>query len=279
MRKTPSFFLITSLTLILAGVFSAFGAEAQQVSVPVTFHRQEHNLSCEIASLKTALLAQGLGLSETQLISELAFEQTPKQGNVWGDPNQGFVGSVDGRMFTSGYGVYWDPIAALANRYVHTKILRHSSAAEVAKHVAAGQPVIMWGYYGLGAVRSWQTPEGDPVKAIDGEHTRVVYGFDGSLAAPSRFYLMDPLIGSFSWSTEQFMHNWSGLNHMGVAITHPRWVRVPGDTKIWELSADGKTRRWIISWDAFLERGGSAGSVAIIDKKGISKYSIGLPIT
>ncbi len=82
----------------------------------VAFHRQEHALSCEIASLKMALSYYGVDVSETQLISELPVDTPgPRQpGNIWGDPEKGFVGNIDGTMPNSGYGVYEKPIASVA---------------------------------------------------------------------------------------------------------------------------------------------------------------------
>lgn len=251
---------------------------AQQVSIPVAFHRQERSLSCEVATLKIALSAHNITVSEDQLVSQLPFDPTPKQPGIWGDPQRGFVGDINGRMLVTGYGVYWEPIARLGARYAHTQVIRNSSPTQLAQHVAAGNPVIIWGHYGPLATYSWQTPAGSTVQAIDGEHTRVVYGFDGSVANPTRFYLMDPSFGAQTWSTQELMNNWSSFNHSGVAVMRqPRWVRVPGETKVWEISSDGTKRHWVTSWTT-LERRGGAGLIAAIDAQRLAAYSVGQPI-
>lgn len=262
--------------LFIAGslLLASHSASAEPLTLPITFHRQEHALSCEIASLKTALHTLGIDVTESELIAQLPFDSTAKTAGVWGNPYHAFVGSIDGQMMRTGYGVYWDPIATLGAKYARTRVLRHSSAQQLAASIAAGNPVIIWGYYGAGTPYSWRTPAGVAVAAVDGEHTRVVYGFDGPAQAPTAFYLMDPLAGALVWSTEQLMANTSRLNHMAVAVA-PRWVRLPGDTKVWEVSADGTTRHWVTSWAAFTRRGGTTATITVIDAAKLSRYSIG----
>lgn len=249
------------------------------VRLPVQLHRQEHSLSCEVATLKMALDAHGVVIPESELIAKLPFDPTPKDGGVWGDPNKGFVGSIDGAMLVNGYGVYWDPIAAVGDGYADAEVIRHGSASDVARHLADGNPVIVWGYYGRRAVYNWRTSAGATVKAVNGEHTRIVYGFDGTVENPTRFYLIDPIDGHMSWSTEEFMHNWSALNHMGVVVKPPReWVRLSGDTKVWEINRQENTRRWVTTWNVFISRGGAAESIRGINAAELMQYSAGADI-
>lgn len=245
----------------------------------VSFHHQEHSLSCEVATLKMALGVYRIVVSEDELIATLPFDLTPKGEGIWGDPNQGFVGNINGSMLGTGYGVYWDPIAALGNHYVQTKVMQHGSASEVARFVAQGNPVIVWGYYGRRAVRNWQTVNGDNIKAVNGEHTRVVYGFDGSVENPSHFYLVDPLDGYMSWSTEEFMYNWSALEHHAVVVMSPRtWMRVGEESRIWEIDQSTNTRRWVTTWDAFVRRGGTTSAVRSIASDELLRYKVGTDI-
>lgn len=264
--------------LLLVGLLLPNTTQAQQTSVPATFHKQEHKLSCEIATLKMALGTYGIDVPETALLTNLPFDPTNKQPGLWGNPDQGFVGDINGKMLITGYGVYWQPIADLATRYAHAKVLKQTSATQVAQHIADGQPVIMWGYIGSGKPYSWQTPQGITISAVDGEHTRLIYGFDGPPASPTYFYLLDPLTGHLKWTAEQLMRNWSVFQHTGVAITHPRWVRGVGDGKIWEISPDGLTRRWLTSWKIFINRGGSHHAVVTLADKELNTYTIGSPI-
>ena len=258
----------------VAGLMSVEGT--MDVQLPISFHRQEHSLSCEIATLKMALDSYGITIPEASLIDQLPFDRTPKGGGVWGDPNEGFVGSIDGKMLVTGYGVYWDPIAKVGQRYRRTEVLRNSTAAEVAGHIAAGRPVIVWGYYGRYKPYSWTAANGKAVQAVNGEHVRIVTGFNGSAQAPTQFSLIDPIFGPITWSTNKFMENWTSLGrHAVVVYPHPRWVRVVGSNRIWEISKDGTTRQAVLSWDAFVARGGFDEAVLSIDNATLLEYKLG----
>lgn len=264
--------------VLLVSIVHAPPAQAQTTTLPTPFHKQEHPLSCEIATLKMALSTHGIHIPENELLSRLTFDPTPKQKGIWGNPHQGFVGNIDGRMLISGYGVYWDPIAKLAANYAHTQHISNGTATDLATHITAGNPVIIWGYFGSGKIYSWKTPQGTPINAVDAEHTRIVYGFDGPVHAPTHFQVIDPIFGRSTWTTKKLMDNWASFNHAGLAVTQPRFVRLPKDHKIWELNPNG-TRRWITNWPALHARGGRAEMVINIDEKEIIKYSIASPIT
>jgi uncharacterized protein YvpB len=258
----------------VAGLMS--GQSADTVQLPAVWHRQEHSLSCEVAALKMALGVFGIDVAEAELIAALPFDSTPKGLGVWGDPQQGFVGDLDGKMFDDGYGVYWQPIARLGLRWRRTEVIADASAAEVAKHLAAGRPVIMWGYFGRGRGGSWQTPGGRTIQAVDGEHTRTVIGFSGPVGSPTAFTLLDPLVGSLSWPTEKFMENWSRLGRAGVVVyPHPRWVRAAGTGRVWEISRDGTTRHWVRRWEDFVASGGYKEAIVVVDEADLAQYTQG----
>ena len=82
--------------------------EPATIKLDVPYHRQEHSLSCEIAALKMALDYYGLKISESDLIKELVFntKDSRSKNNIWGDPDLGFVGNIDGKIPNGGYGVY-----------------------------------------------------------------------------------------------------------------------------------------------------------------------------
>jgi len=246
------------------------------VQLLTSWHRQEHSLSCEIATLKMALQTVGVSVPESELIAQLPFDSTPKGGGVWGDPNKGFVGDIDGQMLVDGYGVYWDPIAKLGLRYKRTEVIRNGSVSEVAEHIAAGRPVIVWGNYGRPLMYSWSTAAGEKVTAVNGEHTRIVTGFSGSVDEPNSFSLLDPLYGRVAWSKSKFESNWGLLgNHAVVVFPYPRWVRVSDDTKVWEISADGKKRHWIRSWSAFVGREGVREAIVEVTSGELAEYELG----
>lgn len=272
-------FSLALLVVIGTWLLPASVALAQQVAVPITWHRQEHSLSCETATLQMALGTHNIAVTEDELITHLTFDPTPRSNGVWGDPYTGFVGSIDGRMLQTGYGVYWDSIAALGKHYAHTQVITNGSATVLAQQVAAGNPVIIWGHSGNPTGTTWQTPAGKTIQGINGEHTRVVYGFDGTVKNPTRFYLMDPDTGQHTWLTAELMSNWGSFQHSGVVVfpKKPRWVRVPGETKVWEINREGSLRQWVTTWARLVTRDG-AGDIAPIDLKSLAAYRVGQAI-
>lgn len=190
------------------------------VLLKVPYHRQEHSLSCELAALKMALDFYGVKVSESELISKLPFDPTPRRAGVWGDPEQSFVGSIDGVMMRSGYGVHTGPVAEVARNWKKAEVMRgqNASVQEVARHLAEGRPVVVWGFTGRGRKVSWKTPSGGLVNTVDGEHARTVVGFSGSQDNPTGFILLDPVYGELHWKTQKFDSNWAALDRMAVVV-------------------------------------------------------------
>ncbi len=226
-----------------------------------------------------ALGTHNIAVTEDELMAHLTFDPTPRSNGVWGDPYTGFVGSINGRMLQTGYGVYWDPIAQLGKRYAQTHVIKNGSATMLAQHITAGNPVIIWGHSENPTVATWQTPTEKMIQGINGEHTRVVYGFDGTVKNPTRFYLMDPDVGQRTWSTAELMNNWDSFQHSGVVVApkKPRWVRIPGETKVWEINREGELRQWVTTWARLVARGGT-GDIAPIDLKSLAAYRVGQAI-
>ena len=84
------------------------------VVLPVTYHHQEHALSCEAAAL-VVLDYYGLGVSEADILKKMPVDRTPHANGVWGDPDEAFVGDVDGEMGSTGYGIHWKALSRLAS--------------------------------------------------------------------------------------------------------------------------------------------------------------------
>lgn len=197
---------------------SVAGSSKLTKELPLKFHRQEHSLSCEAATLKMVLNYHGVDVSESEVISKLPFDSTPRSGDIWGDPNLGFVGNIDGKMMIDGYGVYWGPIALSAGNWKKVKIIKNGAVKDLVEHISRGRPIIVWGYIGRGKPVSWQTPEGKKIYGINGEHTRVVYGYKGSADNPDGFMVMDPVYGPAYWEKSKFMRNWDAFGRMGVVV-------------------------------------------------------------
>ena len=186
----------------------------------IPFHRQEHSLSCEIATLKMALDYYKLDIPESELLEKLPFdtESRRNKNNTWGNPNLGFVGNIDGKMPNEGYGVYEKPIAKLASRYRRARSVENATLQEILTETAKGRPVIVWGAIGSGKDISWKTSGGQEIKAVFGEHTRIISGFSGTVSNPEKVYLLDPIYGQRVMSKEKFLADWALLDNKAVVV-------------------------------------------------------------
>ncbi|MBI4449814.1 C39 family peptidase [Candidatus Uhrbacteria bacterium] len=192
------------------------------VKLRVPFLKQEHALSCEVATLRMALVYRGTGVTEADLLKAVGFDPAPRRRSnnilIWGDPDASFVGDVDGVMPRTGYGVHAGPIGRVAGQYRRAEVITSGTAATLADAVANGNPVITWGHLGNGKPIRWQTLGGKQIRAVDGEHTRVVIGYAGTREDPTGFFVMDPIYGEQYWKTEKFMENWEKLGRTGVVV-------------------------------------------------------------
>lgn len=195
-----------------------FATELSVTRLNVAFHRQEHNLSCEVATLVMALSYRGVNVSEATLIEAIGVDPTPKGGGVWGNPHIAFVGDIDGRQPSTGYGVYWQPIAQAAQAYRTASWFTGWNLSHLTAEIKKGNPVIVWGTAGSGSRIDWQTSEGGNVVAVNGEHTRLVIGFIGSADNPTKIITLDPLSGEKYFTKDSFLWNWGLLNNSGVVV-------------------------------------------------------------
>ncbi len=199
--------------------FSAsFSTELSQTKLAATFHRQERPLSCEAAALTMALRYKGVNVSESALIDQIGFDTTPHKDGVWGNPHVAFVGDYYGKQVTTGYGVYWEPIARVGALYRSTRYFTNGTVQDLTKEIQKGNPVIVWGNASSGRRADWKTKDGQSIIAIVGEHARVVIGFIGSADNPSRIITLDPLSGERYFTTSAFEANWSLLQRGAVVV-------------------------------------------------------------
>ncbi|MFA5188422.1 MAG: C39 family peptidase [Patescibacteria group bacterium] len=191
---------------------------AIELSVP--FHRQQHSLSCEAAALTMALNYKGVKVTENELINQLPVSDPgPRQsGNIWGDPNLGFVGNINGSMPNTGYGVYEKPIFDLATKYRSAKIMSNATITDLITELSNNNPIVVWGVIGKGKDISWKTPAGKVIVAKLDEHARTLIGFTGSSNNPKQMILLDPIYGKIRMSISAFQKNWDMLADKAVVI-------------------------------------------------------------
>ncbi|MBI4434033.1 C39 family peptidase [Candidatus Uhrbacteria bacterium] len=185
----------------------------------VPFIPQERALSCEAATLRMILAYRGIKVSEEEILKKIGLDPTPHRGNIWGDPDEAFVGDVNGRTGITGYGVHAGPMGRVAGEYRRAEVIEDATPQTLADAVAQGNPVIMWGFIpGRGRSIDWKTPSGKAVHAVDGEHVRVVAGYSGTTEKPTGFYVIDPIYGEQYWPVAKFVRNWESLGKTGVVV-------------------------------------------------------------
>jgi len=198
----------------------------QNIFLDVPFYRQEKSLSCEISTLRMALNYYNFGLEEYTLEEQLPFVDPfyfDHTNNIWGDPQKGFVGSITASQSRkTGYGVLWKPIAKMAQTYMPNSYYFENGTLDlIVKELYDRHPIIVWSVYGLKGVTrdiSWNTPEGEYIKAYNGEHTFVIIGFTGSLANPEHFIVVNPLSQVKKVSVKDFTDRWGLFNYSGVVV-------------------------------------------------------------
>lgn len=195
--------------------------DSKITEIKVPFHKQEHSVTCETAALRMALNYHKTGVTEEELLEKLVFDtKEPKSpDNIWGDPDKGFVGDIDGSVFLgTGYGVYEKPIWDLAMQYRPALIINNIELEKILETVKSGHPVIVWGLLSRRKTISWMTQEGKKIEAHPGEHARVITGFYGTTSNPTKIILMDPIYGKIRMSKERFLSDWKVLENRAVAV-------------------------------------------------------------
>lgn len=198
---------------------ATFWTEESSIILNIGLDYQDKPLSCEAAALKMALNFKGAGVSESDIMGIIGFDPTIRNKSIWGDPNVAFVGDINGHQNSTGYGVYWGPIAKAANNWRTAKAFSGYSVQNLASEIANGNPVVIWGVAGKAPYQDdWQTPEGKSIHAWKGEHARTAIGFKGDVANPASFIINDPIAGKITWTAEQLKSNWSTFGNSGVIV-------------------------------------------------------------
>ncbi|MDO8729051.1 MAG: C39 family peptidase [bacterium] len=212
--KTIFYLVDNGLALVLPHTDDSF-----YLSMP--YYLQENGLTCEVAALRTALGYHGIYVSETELIEKLVFDTKDPMSSygVWGDPDKGFVGDINGSIFyRTGFGVYEKPILDLALNYRNAAIIGEADLTKVLKEVVSGNPVIVWGLLSNRASVYWQTKDGKVIEARPGEHARVLIGFTGKQDSPNKLILLDPIYGMIKMNTDKFLTDWKIMNNRAVVV-------------------------------------------------------------
>ena len=192
-------------------------------------HYQEHNLTCEAAALKMALAYEGITVDEMTLVGYMTNDRRPAQFDskgrlvAWGDPAQSFVGDPDGHIEgLTGYGVYFGPVAAAADRAgAHTIKagggLYGSAIApsEVYDAVLDGHPVVAWisNTYRTVNLSRYTAFDGATVSYTLTEHAVTLIGVRADAVL-----INDPWFGQHWHSKAQFEAAYRTFDDMAVIV-------------------------------------------------------------
>jgi hypothetical protein len=139
----------------------------------------------------------------------------------WGDPYKAFVGDVNGYEpdFT-GYGVYYPPIVAAAERFGATAVGRTGwTVPEIVDQLREGNSVVVWltSDFKPHIPRYWTAWDGTRVPWAIGEHAVPVIGYD---PVANTITFVDVLYGvERTMTTQAFAAALTTFDGMGVAVS------------------------------------------------------------
>lgn len=223
----PTLPVVTSPTTATSTSPSATDAGTVALTAPII--KQDLALDCESAALQVALAVQGIHVTQDEIYASLP--QDPRQVQLgpdgyperWGDPYAAFVGDVNGYepSFT-GYGVYYPPILAAAQRYGATAQGGVGwTVPEIVLQLHEGNAVVVWltSDFLPHTPRYWTAWDGRRIPWAIGEHAVAVTGYD-PVAGTVTF--VDVLYGvQRTLSSQAFAAAMTTFGGMAVAVSAP----------------------------------------------------------
>jgi uncharacterized protein YvpB len=202
-------------------IFAPSAAGSRVLNVPS--YRQAFELSCEAASLRMALVYEGIATTDDVILDIVGADPsraTFVNGALrWGDPYVSFVGNVNAsEIALTGYGMYY-PTVVKAAKQLGGHVLAQGEGMvpdAVYKAVLAGHPVVAWVTY------EWVTLQRQDYVAFDGrlipyagpgEHAVTVVGVD-----PTRVLVNNPWSGPEWVDKALFERVFMTYNQMAVVL-------------------------------------------------------------
>ena len=189
-----------------------FTTEVRRKSIAMPEYQQQYAGSCTAASLRMILASRGIQANDREIVGRMGYSPHPynKKTGVWDDPQQMFVGKIDGSIRDrTGAGPDAPPVAKAAQSYgLSAQAVRGIGVNWVAEQIYAGHPVISFGAFSSGAQYvEWKTPTGAKAKMHITGHARTVTGVVGEPDRPLGFWVNDPLYGRQYWSAGELAAN------------------------------------------------------------------------
>lgn len=190
------------------------------VAISASVVAQAQRNTCESAALQ--VLAGTVGLQLDQRRIQRAFPTSGRldpapgpAGEVWGDPDDGYVGRPDGGGARGGFGIYPGPVLRTARQLgLVLDDLTGASSSAVYRRLLGGRAVMAWIGLSDGPYGTWISPEGRRIRVNFGEHTVVVHG----VRADGRLLISNPLRGTREmWTKAEFEERWQRLGRRALS--------------------------------------------------------------
>jgi uncharacterized protein YvpB len=208
---------------------SRIATDAGSVSLNAPIIKQDLALDCESAALEVALAIQGIHENQDQIYQSLPQDSRPVQlgpdgyPERWGDPYADFVGDVNGyEPSYTGYGVYYPPILAAAQRYGATAQGGLGwTVPEIVQQLREGNSVVVWltSDFKAHTPRYWTAWDGRRIPWAVGEHAVPVIGYD---PVANTVTVVDVLYGvERTLTTSAFAAAMTTFGGMAIAVAAP----------------------------------------------------------
>jgi len=223
----PTATALTPLPVVSGTPSPTLNTDAGSISLPAPVIKQDLALDCESAALQVALAVQHIDVAQDQIFASLPQDARPVQlgsdgyPERWGDPYVDFVGDVNGfePSFT-GYGVYYPPIVAAAQRYGAQAVGRTGwTVPEIVAQLQLGNSVVVWltSDFKPHVPRYWTAWDGRRIPWAIGEHAVPVIGYD---PVRDTITVVDVLYGVVrTLSTQAFAAALTTFGGMGIAVS------------------------------------------------------------
>ena len=193
---------------------------AVRIDAPVVAQKLRNN--CETAALEILLATTGVRIDQLKLQAQLDRSgpldpEGQEPSEVWGDPDQGYVGRADGTGPAGGFGVYPRPVARLAARFGRKLTdLTGAPLAALRRRILSGHAVMVWIGLGDGPYWSWTSPGGRAIRVNLNEHTIVLVG----VRRTGAFEAINVLEGTREVLTpDELLAAWDLLGRRALATT------------------------------------------------------------
>jgi uncharacterized protein YvpB len=194
--------------------YASFTTEAREIKHAVPFYRQQHSATCAVASLKMLLAYRGVLASEEDIIYKIGYDPRAidKSANPakWDDPDQMFVGFMDGTNADTAAGPDAGPLARVASSYGRKASMSTGIGIDwVATQIQQGNPVIVFGASSAtSGYNTWVTPGGKTVTMSKSSHAFVVVGVKGDPGSLIGFWVNNPSKTSIQfWSASKLQES------------------------------------------------------------------------